>query len=76
METTTKGKEIESLGLKYIETIDGDINEFDAYLTANLDFEVSIIKQKFETYTMYSVSYEISPGDWRISSTTLMKKTK
>jgi len=32
----------------------------------NVDFPVTIIKQKFKTYTAYNISYEVIPGDVRV----------
>jgi len=75
METTTYGKELERLSLAYIESID-ETDTFDEYVKENVDFPVTIIKQKFKTYTAYNISYEVIPGDVRVSYTAIMKKIK
>jgi hypothetical protein len=75
MENLTQGKEIERLGLEYANSTES-IDEFDNYLEENLDFPVTIIKQKFATYTTYNVHYEVKPGDVRVFSTSIIKTIK
>jgi len=73
MDLALRGTQLEDIGIEYSEG-NGDINEFDKYLDEKLEFPVTTIKQKFETYTMYSISFQVAVGDIRVASLTLWKK--
>jgi len=75
MEDSTQSKEIGRIAIEYVNTT-GEVDTFDSYLEENVDFTVTVSKQKFPTYTAYNISYEVSVGDVRVSSVTIMPRKK
>lgn len=73
MEQSIKGQIITRLTETFVES-GGDVDSLDEFIRNNVDFDVTISRQEFETYITYNFTFEERMSDLRVASVTIMKQ--